>query len=61
MKLGCQHKDHKELADWVGVPILHLLTLFKRLFSIVPFSQEKAQVGAYSVIVKTDGSFAALL
>ena len=57
----------------VSIPISHLLTVGgQRLFSIVfysvllgTFNQEKAQLGAFSVIVKTDcetdGSSAALL
>ena len=49
-------------------PISHLLSVFRRLFSVLnvialvgAFNQEKALVETFSVIVKTDGSFAALL
>ena len=47
-----------------------LLTVFRHLFSIVSqkclkcestFNQEKALVGVLSMIVKTDGSFTALM
>ena len=57
----------------IGIPISCLLTMFRRMFSTVSYSvlnvkalvgafnQEKAQVGAFSVIMKTgcgtDGSF----
>ena len=53
----------------VRVPISCLLTMFRRLFSLVvnivlnvkalvgAFNQEKALVGAFSVIVKSSQSF----
>ena len=45
--------------------IIALVSVFRRLFRIVSyigaFNQEKALVGAISVIMKTDGSFAALV
>ena len=58
-----------------GIPISQLLSVFRCLFSIVlysvlivsieklvgHFNQEKALVGVFSMIVKNDGSFAALV
>ena len=50
MKLGRQRKSHKGRADWLNVKAI-----------VGAFNQEKALVGAFSMIVKTycetDGSF----
>ena len=49
----------------VGVPISHLLTMYHIYLNVKllvgALNQEKAIVGAFSVIVRTNGSFAALL
>ena len=53
MKLGCQCNYHKACLAYYSV--LNLKAL------VGASNQEKTLIGAFSVIVKTDGSFAALV
>ena len=59
MKLGCRcnyHEGWVALRIYANQPIVSL-----NVKALGAFNQEKALEGAFSLIVKTDGSFAALV